>query len=193
MRLDGEELQKARTLLAQKIAEEGEVIDNNILLVDRFLNQQMDIALYEQIGRAFAEVFADMGITKVLTIEASGIALAFVTAQTMGVPAVFAKKQIPLNIGKNYYTSEAFSYTKQKTFPLSLSGYLLSPDDTVLIVDDFLARGEALKGLVKLCRDAGATVAGVGIAVEKRFQEGYKKLEEFNIPLCSLHVIESFD
>lgn len=193
LKLDGTALAEARELLARKIAEEGELIGNNILLVDRFLNQQMDIALYDKIGRALAEVFGHLGVTKVLTIEASGIALAFVAAQQLGVPALFAKKQVPLNIGKEYLTSEVYSYTKQATFPLTLSSYLLGPEDRVLIVDDFLARGEALKGLVRLCRSAGAEVVGVGIAVEKRFQGGYKYMEEMGIPLCSLHVIESFD
>ena len=186
-------LSRARSLLARKIAEEAELADGQILLTDRFLNQQMDIPLYEAIGEAFAEVFSEDKVTKVLTIEASGIALAFVTAQVLRVPAVFAKKKIPLNIGKNYYMSEAYSYTKEEYFPLTLSDYLLGPEDRVLIVDDFLARGEALGGLIRLCRDAGAEVVGAGIAVEKRFQGGYKKLEAAGIPLCSLYVLNSFE
>lgn len=190
MKTDGIELQKARETLGKMIEAEGRWLPNNILLVDRFLNQQINIDLYEQIGRAFAEVFADCGVTKVLTIEASGIALAFVTAQTMGVPAVFAKKQIPLNIGKDYLESQVYSYTKQKHSPLSLSSYLLDPSDRILIVDDFLARGEALKGLIRLCRKGGAEVVGVGIAIEKTFQGGRLGLAEQNIPLCSLYEIE---
>lgn len=193
MNLSGPKLAEAKALLAHKIATEGRVIDNNILLVDRFLNQQLDISLFEKLGQAFAEVFADAGVTKVMTIEASGIALAFATAQAMGLPAVFVKKHAPLNLGKNYYESRAFSYTKQQEFPLSLSRYLLDSSDRVLIVDDFLARGEALKGLVRLCHQADAKVVGVGIAIEKSFQGGSRSLTEHGIPLCSLHVIERFD
>ena len=112
MDLTGPELNKARAMLAEKIRAEGEIMPGNILLVDRFLNQQMDIPLYRQIGKAFAEVFGDEGVTKVLTIEASGIALAFATAQELGVPALFAKKKIPMNIGENYYESRGVFITK---------------------------------------------------------------------------------
>jgi len=177
--------------LKQKIIEEGRVIGTTILKVDSFLNHQIDPQFTLEMGRDLAERFAGEGVTKVLTVEASGIAVALSTGLALGVPVVFAKKGRASTQNAEVYTSEIFSFTRQESVGIYVSGRFLGPGDTVLIVDDFLAHGEALKGMVEIARQAGCRLAGVGIAIEKEFQGGGKKLRDQGIRIESLAAIKS--
>ena len=176
--------------LKQKIATEGRVIGTDIIKVDSFLNHQVDPATMMAIGEEFARRFADLGITKVLTVEASGIAAAFTTALVMQVPLVFAKKGRGAAQPEGVYSTIVHSYTRRTHFPVTVSHLYLSHRDRVLIVDDFLATGEAALGLVELCRQAEARLCGIGIIVEKGFQEGGQRLRQIGVPVESLAVIE---
>ena len=154
--------------LEERIRREGTVKPGNVLKVDAFLNHQCDVALYDAMGRAWAEHFAGRTITKILTIEASGIGMACVAARHFGdVPVVFAKKAQSINLDGDQYVSTVYSFTKQREFPVIVSKKYLGPEDHVLLIDDFLANGKALRGLIDICEHAGATVEGIGIAVEK--------------------------
>ncbi len=178
-------------LMKQRVLEQGVAITNNILKVDSFLNHQIDCPLMEEAGKEFAQIFKDQQITKVLTIEASGIALGTMTALALKVPLVFAKKRIPSTMRGASYSTKVFSYTKETTYDVTISAEFLSPHDRVLIVDDFLAHGHASVGLINLVRQAGATPVGVGIAVEKLFQNGRAIIQAERVPLHSLCVVTS--
>ena len=178
-------------LLEERIARDGRVIGTEILKVDSFLNHQIDVQLLDEIGEELYRLFGDRNITKVLTIEASGIAIACSAARCFKVPVVFAKKARSLNIGKNTYTARVHSFTYDNDYDITLSQSYLSPDDTVLIVDDFLANGAALRGLLSLTEQAGAKVGGIGICIEKGFQPGGEEMRAKGLPLESLAIIDS--
>lgn len=180
-------------LLEEKIQKEGEIIGNDIVKVDMFLNHQIDVNLLCEIGKEFRSLFSEEKITKILTIEASGIGIACITAQYFDVPVLFAKKGMHRNIGKDLYTSDVFSFTKGITTTIGVSKRYIGPDDHILIIDDFLANGEAVKGLIDLCNQAGATVEGVGIVIEKGFQPGGKELRKSGLHVESLAIIESIN
>lgn len=180
-------------LLQDRIRAEGRVLPGNIIKVDGFLNHRVDVGLMRQMSKEFARHFDTKGITAVLTVEASGIALATITAEELGVPLLFAKKAKSDNIEGGLYKSEIFSYTYKKAVTLILAKDWLSSKDKVLIVDDFLANGEALRGLVDIVNQSGAELIGMGVAVEKGFQPGGAKLREAGVDLYSLAIIESAD
>ena len=179
--------------LEARILKDGYVLGENILKVDSFLTHQVDLHLMKEIGDVFAKKFRDAGITKVVTIEASGIAPALYTADALEVPMIFAKKSKNITMNKGILTAEVFSFTKQVTNTVSIASKYLSEKDKVLIVDDFLANGQAAKGLVEIVEQAGAKVEAVGIVIEKSFQEGRGLLEEAGIPVFSLARLERFE
>ncbi len=179
--------------LEERILKDGTVKPGNVLKVDSFLNHQMDIALLDQIGKEFRRRFADKKITKVLTIEASGIAIAYPVAREFGVPLVFAKKSKSINIDGEMYVAEVESFTHKNINTVIVSKRFLSSDDHVLIIDDFLANGCALQGLISIVESAGATVEGLGIAIEKGFQDGGYRLRNLGYQLESLAIVESMD
>ncbi|MBE6110289.1 MAG: xanthine phosphoribosyltransferase [Erysipelotrichaceae bacterium] len=179
--------------LEERIARDGRVIGTEILKVDSFLNHQMDIALLDEIGKELYRLFKDRGITKVITIEASGIAIAVSAARCFNVPAVFAKKARSLNIGKDVYKARVHSFTYDNDYDITMSQNYLSASDTVLIVDDFLANGAALNGMISICEQAGAKIGGIGICIEKGFQPGGDEIRKKGYPLESLAIIESMD
>ena len=180
--------------LEERIAQQGTVKPGNVLKVDAFLNHQCDVELFDHMGAAWAEHFKGKNIDKILTIEASGIGIACVAARYFGnVPVVFAKKAQSINLDGDQYTTTVYSFTKQKEFPVIVSKRYLNEDDHVLLIDDFLANGKALQGLIELCHKAGATVEGIGIAVEKGFQGGGDHLREAGYDVDSLAIVESMD
>ena len=180
--------------LEERILKDGIVKEGNVLKVDSFLNHQMDIDLFNQIGEEFKKRFEGKKIDKILTIEASGIGIACVAAHHFGnAPVVFAKKAQSINLDGDQYTTTVYSFTKQKEFPVIVSKRYLNEGDHVLLLDDFLANGKALKGLIDLCHDAGATVEGIGIAVEKGFQGGGDELRAAGYDVDSLAIVESMD
>jgi len=179
--------------LEERIVKDGIVKDNNVLKVDSFLNHQMDIALLDEIGKEFYRRFKDKPITKVLTIEASGIAIAYPVAHCFNVPMVFAKKAKSINIDGDMYTAEVESFTHKNKNTVIVSKKYLSPDDHVLIIDDFLANGCALQGLISITESAGATVEGIGIAIEKGFQFGGRIIRNLGYHLESLAIVDSMD
>lgn len=178
-------------LLEEKILTNGTVLPGNILKVDSFLNHQIDVSLLSELGKEFYRLFSEYNITKILTVEASGIPIACFAAQHFDVPVVFAKKGHHKNIGNDVYTAEVFSFTKGTSYTIFVSRKYLSSDDNILIIDDFLANGQAALGLKKIVEDAGATLKGVGIAIEKGFQDGGKKLRETGVPVKSLAIVDS--
>lgn len=180
-------------LLEQRIAEQGEIIGNDIVKVDMFLNHQIDVELLCEIGKEFHRLFASHNINKIVTIEASGIGIACIAAQYFSVPVVFAKKGIHRNVGNDIYSGEVFSFTKGITTEIGISRKYLNADDHILIIDDFLANGGAVKGLIGIAEQAGATVEGIGICVEKGFQPGGDELRKAGYHLESLAIIESID
>ncbi|MCI6960036.1 MAG: xanthine phosphoribosyltransferase [Oscillospiraceae bacterium] len=180
-------------LLEERILQDGQVRPGNVLKVDCFLNHQLDIALLDEIGKAFYEVYKNDGINKILTIEASGIAIACMTARHFGVPVVFAKKAKSKNIDGDVYTSTVHSFTYGKDYDITLSKKFLGPEDKVLIVDDFLAVGKAMHGLLDVCKQSGATVGGIGIAIEKGFQPGGETLRSQGYKLTSLAIVDYMD
>ncbi|MBS4900514.1 MAG: xanthine phosphoribosyltransferase [Clostridiales bacterium] len=179
-------------LLEDRIRKEGRILPGNILKVDRFLNHQVDPELMIEMGKDFAEHFRDKEITRVLTLEVSGIAMALTTALELGVPMVFAKKISSVTLADDTYTSKVYSYTKKKEYDIRVDKHYICPEDRVLIIDDFLAMGQALNGLVELVDQAGAAVAGIGIAIEKAFQNGGKKYRDMGYDVYSLAMIEDF-
>lgn len=179
--------------LEERILKDGVVKPGHILKVDSFLNHQMDIQLMEQIGKEFYRRFSHLPITKVLTIEASGIAVAYPVAREFGVPMVYAKKTDSVNMDGELYVAEVESYTKKKKTRVIVSKKFIGPEDHVLIVDDFLANGCALQGLISIVESAEATVAGLGIAVEKGFQEGGERMRNLGYHLESLAIIDAMD
>ena len=179
--------------LEERIVKDGVVKEGNVLKVDSFLNHQMDVSLLDELGREFKRRFHDKNITKVLTIEASGIAIAYPVAREFGVPLVFAKKSKSVNIAGDVYMAEVESFTHKKTNQVIVSKQFLSPEDHVLIIDDFLANGCALQGLISIVESAGATVEGLGIAIEKGFQEGGYRIRNLGFRLESIAIVESMD
>ena len=177
--------------LVERIKTHGNVLGEGVLKVDQFLTHQVDYELMKEIGAVFAERFQGSGITKVVTIEASGIAPALYTAEQLQVPMIFARKAKSLTMDEELLTASVYSFTKQVTSQVSISKKFLSSKDTVLIIDDFLANGQAAKGLIELCQQAGANVVGIGIVIEKSFQSGRQLLEEMGIPVVSLARIAS--
>ena len=178
-------------LLEDRILQEGRVYPGNILKVDSFLNHQIDVELVDKLGNEFYMLYKGMGITKILTIESSGIAIACATARLLNVPVVFAKKSQTLNIGKDVYVTRVSSYTHGKDYDVTVSRRYLNDRDKVLLLDDFLAMGNALKGLIEICDQAGAEVAGIGVCIEKGFQPGGADLRKMGYEVLSLAVIES--
>ena len=179
-------------LLKQRILQDGHATENDVLKVDSFLNHQMDIPLLNEIGKEFRRRFGHLGINKILTIEASGIGIAAIAAQHFGnVPVVFAKKTKSRNLDGALYTARVKSFTKGIDYDIQVSRKFIGPQDCVLVLDDFLAKGEALKGLTKIVRESGAKLAGCGIVIEKGFQEGGKLLREQGIRVESLAIISS--
>lgn len=177
--------------LVERIKNDGRVLGEGVLKVDSFITHQVDPELMEAMGNRFAEVFAEAGITKVITIEASGIAPALYAAQKLGVPMNFARKAKSLTMDEELLTASVYSFTKQVTSQISISRKFLSDADKVLIIDDFLANGQAAKGLVELCQQAGAKVEGIGIVIEKSFQDGRQLLEDMGLNVVSLARIAS--
>lgn len=180
-------------LLEDRIRKDGLIKEGNILKVDSFLNHQMDVELFAEMGKEFKRLFADHPINKILTIEASGIGIACVVAQSFHVPVVFAKKAKSLNIDGEVFTSKVESFTHKRVYDIIVSKKYLSPDDHILVIDDFLANGCAVMGLIDLIQASGATLEGVGIAVEKGFQTGGAMIREKGIHLESLAIVESMD
>ncbi len=179
--------------LEERILKDGVVKPGNVLKVDSFLNHQMDIALMDQMGEEFHRRFADKKVTKVLTIESSGIAIACSVARCFGVPVVFAKKAKSINLDGEMYVAEVESFTHKNVNNVIVSKKFLSADDHVLIIDDFLANGCALQGLISITEEAGATVAGLGIAIEKGFQIGGRVIRNLGYHLESLAIVEAMD
>ena len=180
-------------LLEEKILKDGVIKSGNVLKVDSFLNHQIDVPFVAELGKELQRQFADRPINKILTIEASGIGIACVAAMYFQVPVVFAKKSSGSNMDKDVYFTQFYSYTHSKMNDVVVSKRFLSKDDHVLIIDDFLANGCALEGLIDIVRQSGGTVEGVGVAVEKGFQGGGDKLRAAGVNLHSLAIIESMD
>ncbi len=180
-------------LLKQKILDEGEVYEGNILKVDGFLNHRIDIPFMRMVGKEFHRLFKDDGINKILTIESSGIAIGALVAQEFECPLVFAKKTKTKNIAGDVYTSKVESFTHGTTYDIIVSKRFLNEGDRVLIVDDFLAIGNALNGLISLVNDSGASVVGCGVVIEKGFQHGGDKLRELGVNVQSLAIVDSMD
>ena len=180
-------------LLKDRIQKDGIVREGGVLKVDSFLNHQMDIELFEEIGKEFRRRFAEEEINKILTIEASGIGIACIVAQYFHVPVVFAKKTKTKNIAGDVYTSRVESFTHGRVYDIIVSKDFLGSEDKVLLIDDFLANGKALEGLAQLVQDAGAELVGAGIVIEKGFQRGGDAIREKGIHLESLAIVESMD
>ena len=180
-------------LLEERIRKDGIVAPGNVLQVDSFLNHQLDIGLYNEIAKEFKRRFSDVDINKILTIEASGIGIACVTAQQFDVPVVFAKKAQSINIAGDVYCTKIQSFTHNRVYDVIVSKRFLSSDDRVLIIDDFLANGCAVEGLIDLVQSAGASVEGVGIVIEKGQQSGGRSLREKGLRVESLAIIDSMN
>lgn len=179
--------------MEDRILKDGQVRAGNILKVDNFLNHQLDVDLLDEVGRAFYERFKDRGITKILTVEASGIAIACLTARYFNVPVVFAKKSKSRNLDGDLYKSVVHSFTYNIDNTVTLSKKYLDSSDTVLLVDDFLANGKAMKGLTDICQQAGAKIEGIGIAIEKGFQSGGQELRDSGYEVFSLAIVDSME
>ena len=181
-------------LLEDRILKDGRILDGNIIKVDSFLNHQLDIEFLSKLGDEIFEHFKDKKINKILTIEASGIALATVVSQSFSnIPVVFAKKQKTSNIGDNVYQSLVKSYTSNKEYNVTVSKQFLSSDDNLLILDDFLAEGNALKGLIDVATQANCNIEGLSVAVEKGFQDGGKIIRDMGHDLLSLAIIKTIE
>lgn len=180
-------------LLEERIKKDGIIKEGNVLKVDSFLNHQMDIDLFNEMGKEFKRLFADKPINKILTIEASGIGIACVVAQHFGVPVVFAKKTQSINIDGEVYSTKIESFTHKKVYDVIVSKKYIGPEDHILIIDDFLANGCAMEGLIDLVQSAGATVEGIGIAIEKGQQKGGDMIRSKGLHLESLAIIEEMD
>ncbi|TKI84746.1 xanthine phosphoribosyltransferase [Bacillus mycoides] len=180
-------------VLQEKILNEGKVLSGDVLKVDAFLNHQIDPVLMQEIGKEFAKRFKEEKITKIVTIESSGIAPAVMAALELGVKVVFARKRKSLTLQDNMYVANVYSFTKQETNEISLSRNHIDENDHVLIIDDFLANGQAALGLMSLVEQAGASITGIGIVIEKAFQDGGKKLREQGVRVESLAEIASLD
>ena len=179
-------------LLEDRILQDGTILGEDILKVDGFINHQVDVELMEELGKDMAEHFQGQGITKVFTIESSGIAPALFTAKYLNVPMVILKKQVSKNLRTEVWQTEVASYTKDVSYELTLAKNYISDTDHILIIDDFLANGEAATGAVRLIRKAHATIAGVGVLIEKAFQPGRSKLESQGIQVYAQASIQAF-
>jgi len=180
-------------ILKERIRKDGIIKSGNILKVDSFLNHQMDISLFVEIGKEFKRLFSDVNVNKILTIEASGIGIACIVAQHFNVPVLFAKKTQTKNIDGELYSAKVESFTHGKTYDIIVSKKFLNKEDNVLIIDDFLANGCALLGLSKLVKDSGANLAGAGIVIEKGFQQGGEIVRSSGVRVESLAIIDSMD
>ena len=180
-------------LLEERILKDGVVLGDNVLKVDNFLNHQIDPVLMQAIGNEFAELFKGRGINKIITIESSGIAPAMFAGLAMGVPVVFARKHKSLTLVDNMYSASVYSFTKNVTNEIAVSKSFLDSSDNVLLIDDFLANGQAAIGLLEICEKAGAKVSGMGIVIEKSFQKGRQIVEESGIEIASLARIAAFE
>ena len=180
-------------LMEDRIRKSGVVRAGNVLKVDSFLNHQMDIDLFNEMGREFYRLFGKENVTKIVTIEASGIGIACIAAQYFHVPVVFAKKSESKNLDGDIYTSSVASFTHNKVYDIRISKKYLNANDRVLLIDDFLAKGSALEGLCKLVEDSGATLVGAGIVIEKGFQEGGALIRGRGVRVESLAIVESMD
>lgn len=180
-------------LLEERIRKDGIIKEGNVLKVDSFLNHQMDIELFNEMGKEFKRLFADKPINKILTIEASGIGIACIVAQHFQVPVVFAKKAQSINIDGEVYSTKIESFTHKKVYDVIVSKKYINEEDHILIIDDFLANGCALNGLIDLVTSAGATVEGIGIAIEKGFQTGGNLIRSKGVQLESLAIVESMN
>jgi len=181
-------------LLEERIRKEGKILEGGaVLKVDSFLNHQIDVGLYNEIGKEFFRLFGDAGVTKILTIEASGIGIACITGQYFDVPVLFAKKSRTRNIDEEVYTAQVDSFTHGTTYTVMVAKEFLRPEDRVLLVDDFLANGAALEGLIRIVEKAGATVAGAGVCIEKVFQGGGDRIRSRGVRVESLARIAAMD
>ncbi|EDP69314.1 xanthine phosphoribosyltransferase [Carnobacterium sp. AT7] len=179
--------------LEERILKDGNVLEGEVLKVDNFLNHQIDPKLMQSIGNEFAKHYADKGITRIVTIESSGIAPAVFAGLALDVPVVFARKQKSLTLTDDLYSTDVYSFTKKSTSTIVISKKFLEKTDRILLIDDFLANGQAAKGLIKLCNEAQAEVVGIGIVIEKSFQIGRELLEEENYDVYSLARIRAFE
>ncbi len=179
--------------LEERIMKDGVVKEGNVLKVDSFLNHRMDVTLFDKMGEEYKKRFAGKNITMILTIEASGIGIAAVTALHFGVPVVFAKKTQSINLDGEMYTAEVESFTHKNVNTIIVSKKFITPEDHVLIIDDFLANGCALQGLIQIVKQAGATVEGIGIAIEKGFQPGGRTIRNLGYQLESLAIVDAMD
>ena len=179
--------------LCQRILRDGDILPGGVLKVDSFLNHQIDVGLLNDLGREFARRYANEKVTKILTVEASGIGIACIAAQHFGVPVVFAKKHQTKNLSNDVYSVDVESFTHGKVYQIKVSKKYISPDDRILIIDDFLAMGNALIGLQALVEQAGATAVGAGIVIEKGFQPGGQKLRDAGLRVESLAIVENMD
>ncbi|WP_100065185.1 xanthine phosphoribosyltransferase [Miniphocaeibacter massiliensis] len=179
--------------LEKKILEEGTVLPENILKVDRFINHMIDPQLFTELADEFYERFKDKKIDKILTLEVSGIGIAFACGVKFETPVVFAKKTVSKTLGDNVYKAQVYSYTKDINYDIMVAKDFLEKGERILIIDDFLANGKAIEGLISLCEQAGATVEGIGILIEKAFQDGGKIIREQGYKLESLARIKNFD
>ncbi|MCM6795798.1 xanthine phosphoribosyltransferase [Levilactobacillus brevis] len=180
-------------ILEDRIRQDGTVLTGNVLKVDNFLNHQVDPQLMNELGQEFARRFQDAHITKILTVESSGIAPAVMAGLHLNVPVIFARKHKSLTLTDNLYTAKVYSYTKQVTNEISIDRRFLAADDRVLIIDDFLANGQAVQGLLDIAKTAQITVSGVGVVIEKRFQKGHQMVTDAGIQLEALASIASFE
>ena len=180
-------------LLEERIIKDGQIFPGNILKVDSFLNHQIDVALLDEMGKEIKRLYKNEGVNKILTIEASGIAIASIAANHFGCPLLFAKKTKTKNIANSVYKTQVRSFTHGTEYDVIVSKDFLSENDKVLIIDDFLAEGNALLGLIDLCNQAGAKVAGCAIAIEKGFQSGREKVESKGIRVESLAIVERME
>lgn len=180
-------------LLEERIRKDGVVKEGNVLKVDSFLNHQMDIKLFQEMGKEWKRLFSDVPINKILTIEASGIGIASIVAQYFDAPVVFAKKTQSINLDGSVYTTKIESFTHKRSYDVIVSKKYLSPDDCILVIDDFLANGCAVNGLIDIIEASGAKLQGVGIAVEKGFQDGGKILRARGVRVESLAIVDAMD
>ncbi|WP_027626754.1 xanthine phosphoribosyltransferase [Clostridium lundense] len=178
-------------LLKDRISKDGKVIEDRILKVDNFINHQLDVELFNEIGKEFKDRFKNKEISKILTVETSGIGIACIVAQYFGnVPVVFAKKHSGINMDTDNYEAKVYSFTKETEYTIKVSKKYINKEDNILIIDDFLASGSAMTGLMDICKQAGAVIEGIGIVIEKSFQGGRELIEKEGIQLESLAIIE---
>ena len=179
--------------LEERILKDGVLREGNVVKVDSFLNHQMDVSLIDQLGKEFFERFKDKGVNRILTIESSGIAIAYASARYFNVPMVFAKKSKSINIDNDVFVSQVVSFTHKCTNNVVVSKSFIKPGDKVLVIDDFLANGCALQGLISIVEEAGAQVVGIGIAIEKGFQKGGAEIRAKGYDLQSVAIIDQVD